>query len=135
MNENIVYSSNPINIKSNSNLFNNTCSFSTHKHYFIFENNDEIFKLPISEIIYFESTLKSHRINIITKNETLEVYGSLKSIELLEKKFIRVHRSFVVNIDNVLKFDKISSTVYMNSQKKCFVAKSKTNTFKKLLKE
>ena len=51
-----------------------------------------------------------------TKDRDYEVYSSFAKIEnKLPKNFVRCHRSFIVNIDNITKIEPINNTVYFNS--------------------
>lgn len=64
-------------------------------------------KIPLADIIYFESVLKEVRICSIT-DEFIQFYGSLKSIreELirLNVKFISPHKSFIINYKWIKEF-------------------------------
>lgn len=60
-------------------------------------------KVLIRDILYFESNKR--KIYIVTKDETLELYGKLNEIENSLKSckvsFLRVHQSFLVNYKHV----------------------------------
>lgn len=62
-------------------------------------------KIPIAEILYFESDRR--KINIITVKENFELYGKLNDVEkVLERSkvaFLRVHQSFLINYKYVEK--------------------------------
>ena len=62
-------------------------------------------KLYFSEVLYIES-LKDY-IKIHLKDETHTIKHSLTAfVELLDKRFLRVHRSFVVNLDKITAYTK-----------------------------
>lgn len=73
-------------------------------HYFRYRYRRVNHKIPIREIIYFESNKR--KISIVTEKGTYNVYGKLNEIEesLRESKtsFLRVHQSFLVNYEHVL---------------------------------
>ena len=60
-------------------------------------------KIPIGEILYFESNRR--KVKIITEKGTFELYGKLNDIEKSLKRskaaFLRVHQSFLVNYKHV----------------------------------
>lgn len=64
--------------------------------FFTFEFARKKNAVPISNIIYFESSAR--RINIFTPNETLTFYGVLDKIEeTWENTFVRVSKSYLIN--------------------------------------
>lgn len=60
-------------------------------------------KVPVREILYFESNKR--KVSIVTKKEVFVVYGKLNSIEKILKQskvpFLRVHQSYLVNYKHV----------------------------------
>lgn len=60
-------------------------------------------KIPIREILYFESNRR--KVKIITEKENFELYGKLndieKSLEQSKSVFLRVHQSFLVNYKHI----------------------------------
>ncbi|MEM9885476.1 MAG: LytTR family DNA-binding domain-containing protein, partial [Bacteroidota bacterium] len=66
-------------------------------------------KIELDSILHIEA-IKNH-IKIVTRKENYISLISLSEFEKqLPKVFIRVHRSFIINIDNVLKFDNYEIT-------------------------
>lgn len=66
---------------------------------------DQIERVPVSKILFFESSFKSHRIEVHLKNQQFEFYGKLADIVKLHPSFIASHKSFVVNIENIRSID------------------------------
>lgn len=68
---------------------------------FILTFNNEIFNIPISEIIYFESTKRV--VEAVTVKGRYPFYDKLNEIEKMPilKDFIRCHQSFLVNSDYI----------------------------------
>ena len=61
--------------------------------------------IPIREIYYLES--KGHHVIVHTRKEDVEVYGRLDSIkDKLPKCFLQCHKSYVVNMNDILFIDK-----------------------------
>jgi len=63
----------------------------------------EIIKLKIKDIYYFESN--GRIVNIFLKNDTYKTYEKLSTFEdILGEKFLRIHKSFLVNINKITKY-------------------------------
>lgn len=62
----------------------------------------EICRYPISEIMYFEKSLR--KIVIHSKQSAIEFYGKFEDFESqVEQRFVRCHSSFLVNMDCIEK--------------------------------
>ena len=67
---------------------------------------------------------------------TVEVYGSFNQIlNNLPKTFVRCHKSFIVNIENISKVDLKSNTIYFNSppDSVCFIGLKYKDKFLEVL--
>lgn len=71
---------------------------------FNFKAGHNYYKIPFSDILYFYSS--GRKINIVTINKEYEFYGSLDNIysEVKNKKFLFVHKSFLVNFKHIRKY-------------------------------
>lgn len=71
---------------------------------FNFKAGRNYYKIPLSDILYFYSN--GRKINIVTSNKEYEFYGSLDNIysEVKNKKFLFVHKSFLVNFKHINKY-------------------------------
>lgn len=71
---------------------------------FNFKSGRNYYKIPLSDILYFYSN--GRKINIVTSNKEYEFYGSLDNIysEVKNKKFLFVHKSFLVNFKHINKY-------------------------------
>ena len=89
--------------------------------YYIISNKDGITKVKIDDIYYFESNMRT--IKVHTKNQCYEFTGKISDIaEQMEKYgFIRIHKSFVVNLKHVTNIFK--GVVTMEDSTKIFVSK------------
>lgn len=92
------------------------------------DNKKEVFKveigsniqfLPIEDILFFVTTPIPHKINLHLKNRELSFYGSLSKILKDHPRFIRCHRSYLVNIDNISSIDKKQRVLIMNNGETC----------------
>lgn len=82
-------------------------------------------KISLDEILYFESRLRV--IKIHTKNEEISFYGKLDDIEkeLVQKDFLRIHQSFLVNAAKIKSLTKEEAV--LNSGVTLPVSKSRAN--------
>jgi DNA-binding LytR/AlgR family response regulator len=78
---------------------------SEDKDLFEYSYDRTIKKIPVREIIYFESTGK--RINIWTVKKEIRFYGQLSEVQkqLSKHSFLMIHKSFYSNIDHVIEYD------------------------------
>jgi two-component system response regulator AgrA len=90
---------------------------------------DKIIPLDIADIIYIETTA-GHKLRLHTKNRSLDFNGELKTIERqLDDRFVRCHKSFVINKDKIASINRKDNTVTMVNNSICPLSR----TGKKLL--
>lgn len=88
----------------------------------IIDNNQSLHKLKCDDIVFLE-TVKKRTIALHTNNSYIEFKGTLKEMEdLLDKRFIRCHKSFIVNKDKISSIDKKQRILFMKNGSKCFVS-------------
>ncbi|MBC1543111.1 response regulator transcription factor [Listeria cossartiae] len=92
---------------------------------FIFESNNKQFQIPFSEILYFETSTQPHRVFLVTKKQRIEFYSNLATIEKLDDRLYKSHKSFVVNLANISKLDKSSNILHFDNGESCFVSRRK----------
>ncbi|MFC0362812.1 LytR/AlgR family response regulator transcription factor [Enterococcus canintestini] len=83
---------------------------------------DQIERIPVSKILFFESSFKSHRIEVHLKNQQFEFYGKLTDIVKLHSSFIASHKSFVVNIENIRSVDVKERIVTFENGETCYIS-------------
>lgn len=98
--------------------------------FFRYQKKHEIFKIPISEIIYFESVNRQLKI-VTTKGEDF-FYGKLKDVisRMTEYEFIHIHRSYLVNYNHI-RIMKYSEIVMCNDVT-LSISRQKRNEFRSL---
>ena len=71
---------------------------------FTYRKKAETYKIPIKDIIYFESI--NREIRIIANNVEDTFYGTIQEVidEVAKYEFIRIHRSYVVNYLHISRF-------------------------------
>lgn len=66
--------------------------------YYMIKVFDDIYSIPVSEILYFETSAKKHRVVLHSDDMILEYFDNLQAIhEQLGDVFFRSHQSFLVN--------------------------------------
>ncbi|SMP66797.1 LytR/AlgR family response regulator transcription factor [Anoxynatronum buryatiense] len=79
---------------------------------FEFQTNRNSIRIPVGEIIYFES--HGRKVFLVTKSETYPFYGKLAEIETQPQHhlFLRIHQSYLVNYQHITTsgFDHVQMT-------------------------
>lgn len=106
------------------------------REYYTLKLFDVLRHIPVDEIYYFETSQKAHRVGLCAKEEYLEFPGNLKEIEKeLGDRFIRIHRSFIVNKEKISGLDRKSGQVIMENGDRPFVARSMRGKLEQAMKE
>ncbi|SDQ35355.1 LytR/AlgR family response regulator transcription factor [Streptococcus equinus] len=92
------------------------------KEIFVFENNKTKIRIPMEDILYFE-TAESHRLKLITKTGQRHFYGSIKEVMQANQKLFRCHKSYLINLNNIVRLDKKEGLVYFDDDKACYVSR------------
>lgn len=73
------------------------------KHMFTYKKRFNFFKVPLSDILYFEN--KGRRVTIVTKEYSDEFYESMESIysRIKGQRFLYIHKSIIVNYNYIKK--------------------------------
>lgn len=83
---------------------------------FRYETRKNMFLLPLRDILYFQSDLKYVDIHLLDHPDQ-RIYGRLSDIEQvlesnnLSNRFIRIHKSYIVNLQHIALLDKMTHTV------------------------
>lgn len=72
--------------------------------FFKYQNSYVKNKVPIKDILYFESAGK--KVKIVLRNELKEFYGKLSQIEkqLGNHDFLSIHKSYLINYAHVIEY-------------------------------
>ncbi|MBO0454210.1 MULTISPECIES: response regulator transcription factor [Enterococcus] len=90
---------------------------------FLFSNQHSNFQVPFSDILYFETTDISHKIRLICKSRLVNFYATLGEIEKLDERFFKAHRSYVVNLENIVQIDRAAGAVYFDMIHSCAISR------------
>ena len=97
---------------------------------FVVKSRDERIRVPYRKILYFEA--RERRLCLRMAGEELTFTGTLeKLLETLPPEFRRVHRSFVVNADNIQRVVLSQNLVYLRGD----VAVPLSRSYKKEVRE
>lgn len=96
--------------------------------YFDYKSSKAQIKVPLHDILYFETSQTAHKLILRTKTERLEFYAKISDVEQMSDKFYQCHRSFLINLDNISRVDKSSQLVYFDNGETCLVSRLKMKT-------
>lgn len=78
---------------------------------FYYETKKEMFFIPYRDILYLQSNLKHVRIHKVNSAENV-IFARLSQLEIkLDSRFVRIHKSYIVNSCHVYSIDKKEHTV------------------------
>lgn len=89
----------------------------------IIENQLTAIRVPFADVLYIETTSTPHKLNLVTKKSVISFYGRLREVVVLHESLFQCHKSFVVNVENIVKVDKKKKIVYFDKGKSCFVSR------------
>lgn len=105
-----------------------TRAAANEKQYFFIKHNQELVKVYFDSILYIESM--ENYVKIHCEENTIVFFSTMKNIEdiLAPYNFLRIHRSFIVNLDKV---SSVGDNVFSIRDKRLMVGKS----YKKLISD
>lgn len=74
------------------------------------------------DVMFFESSPKSHRLIAHLDNRQIEFYGNLKELAQLDDRFFRCHNSYVLNRRNITSVDTKERIAYFKNEEFCYVS-------------
>ena len=75
---------------------------------------DEIYRLPYNDIYMIKKNFKDDSVTIYTKDDTYTDYITIRGIEselASDLRFLKIHRSVIINLYKVIGYDKKSNTL------------------------
>lgn len=97
--------------------------------YYSITQKKNLYRFPHREIYYF-STEFNHKINLVTKNKKFQFVGTLDEIESKGDNFLRIHRSYVVNLAAVTGIDTQEKVVIITNTEKLPISRKYYKTVK-----
>lgn len=91
---------------------------------FSFSYANTIYRVPLDEIVYFESQLRV--LVIKTTEREYRFYGKLAAVEkaLIDSRFVRCHQSYIVNMSYITQID--NKNIVTTTGEKINISRSKT---------
>jgi len=100
------------------------------KHYLFIRKDSVINKVPVSDVLWIEAM--GDYVTIHTKDQKFIIHSTLRTIEnkLSKDKFIRVHRSYIVQLENIKTVE--GNSIYINDNAIPLGALYRDDFFKRL---
>jgi len=94
----------------------------THKVYTI-EIGDRKINVDYEDILFFETSSNIHKVVLHAKERQIEFSGAMKELESeLGDSFVRCHRSFLVNRNNIKEIDTKNRIIYFINGETCLMS-------------
>lgn len=107
-----------VNVNNKYSTLNNE----THKIVSI-KSGDKRFNIDLNKVVFFETSQIIHKVNAYTENRTIEFYSNLKNVEgITDERFIRCHRSYLINKEKIKYIDTTNRVVHMNDGSSCYIS-------------
>lgn len=96
-----------------------------HKVYTIEVGGRKI-SVDYDDIIFFETSNNIHKVILHAKDRQIEFFGTLKEISnTLDDNFVRCHRSFLINRNNINQIDTKKRIIYFTNGEMCLMSTRK----------
>lgn len=106
------------------------------QEYYTIKVLDTVKHIPIPDIYFFETSERTHRLILHAENERIDFIGKLQEIEEeLVPRFIRTHRSFLVNIDKIKELNIKRNEIIMTNGQICLMSRQMKAALVKRIKE
>lgn len=103
------------------------------QEYFTVKTLDVIRHIPLAEIIYFATSGRTHRIELHARQERLDFIGSMQELEeRLEPHFIRVHRAYLVQTDQIAGIERKTREIVLKNGERCPFSRAMRNRLESL---
>lgn len=109
------------------NIFNNDNDYT-------FQYNGELHHVDYQDILCFEKDLNDNYTFLYTKNKKYKIKESIVKIEkdlLQDNRFFKVHRSCIINIDNITNFDYKNNILYLGDYSTNLLSKENRDSLRK----
>lgn len=109
-------------------LFEDIKNNSSNKNYIRLDNKNTI--IDGNEVKYIKR--EGMKVIFCTNSRNYEIYSSFSKLqELLPKNFLRCHKSFIVNINNIVKLEPAANLVYFKDNDFCNIGPKYKSDFVK----
>ena len=98
---------------------------SEQRPYFTVKIMDVIKHIPIDEILFFETSGRSHRIVLHADHDGIDCIGSMQELEAtFGDRFIRSHRAYLINAERISELDLKHRQVIMDNGERCLFSRN-----------
>ena len=89
----------------------------------------------MEDILFIEKESNTNKSIIHTNDKNHEICATIKEIEksLKYAQFIRIHRSCIININKVIKYDFLENIIYFKNDSTNLISREKRNFLKEKL--
>ena len=95
------------------------------REFFSVKIMDIVKHVPVDEIVFFETAGRTHRIELHAVNDRMDFIGSMQELEeKLGERFMRVHRAYLVNVDQIAELDLKGREIRMKNGEKCIFSRN-----------
>ena len=99
------------------------------REFFSVKVMDVVRHIPVDEIVFFETAGRTHRIELHAVNDRMDFIGSMQDLEeKFGKGFLRVHRAYLVNVEQIAQLDLKSREILMKNGEKCIFSRNMKGT-------
>lgn len=95
------------------------------REFFSVKVMDTIKHIPLDEIMFFETTGRTHRIELHAIRDRIDFIGSIQELEeQLGSHFLRVHRAYLVNVERIQELDLKHREIRMENGEICLFSRT-----------
>lgn len=95
------------------------------RKFFTIKVMDIMKHIPLEEIMFFETTGRTHRIELHAINDRIDFIGSMQELEeQLGNCFLRVHRAYLVNVKRIQELDLKHREIRMENGEICLFSRN-----------
>ncbi|MGM0123351.1 two-component system, LytTR family, response regulator AgrA [Enterococcus sp. AZ194] len=92
--------------------------------------NNQVRIFPLKDVLFFETIEASHKVRLHMTNSRIDFYSSLGELEELSSSLVRIHKSYLVNKENIVTIDRKNREVVMSNGETCLASARKFRLLK-----
>ncbi|HCT90600.1 MAG TPA: DNA-binding response regulator [Lachnospiraceae bacterium] len=94
------------------------------RSYFSVKVMDVVKHIPMDEIMFFETSGRTHRIELHGQHDRIDFLGSMRELEQeFGDRFLRVHRAYLVQVAQVAQLDLKNREILMQNGERCLFSR------------
>lgn len=118
------------------NTLNLALDIFTHHKSLSFFLNGEIYQIPYNQILYIEKSLNNNNCKIVTHESeycTRDTIQNLEKVLCSDHRFMKTHRSCIVNLNNISSVDLSRNIIFFNDKQIDLISRNKKKELKERL--